>query len=58
MIDLQSGYHSSFVKDDYADLSCMNVLTKIPRVYEAELCVNDVLLFNNCASVHKFINRK
>ncbi len=57
MIELQSGYHSSFVKDDYADLSCMNSwLSKIPCVYEAELSANDVLLFNNCASVHKFIN--
>lgn len=56
LLDLANGYDSVFVKDDSADDQHMEWLEKLPGYYEFELEAGDVLLFNNSACIHKFMN--
>ena len=50
------GYDSVFVKDDKADGSSLGWLDTIPGCYEFEVSEGDILLFNNSACIHKFLN--
>ena len=51
-----AGYDSVFVRDDAADASSLEWLDTIPGCYEFEVGEGDVLLFNNSACIHKFLN--
>ena len=55
-MDLVSGFDSMYVAPDTADLSQLEWLDELPAYYTFELTEGDVLLFNNSACVHKFIN--
>ena len=55
-MNLENGYDSVFVADDTADTSQMDWLNRLPGYYEFELDQGDVLLFNNSACIHKFLN--
>jgi len=56
LLNLANGYDSVFVADDTADTSQMEWLDALPGYYEFELDEGDVLLFNNSACIHKFLN--
>ena len=56
LLNFGMGYDSVFVRDDAPDGSQLEWLKTIPGYYEFEVEKGDVLLFNNAASIHKFIN--
>jgi hypothetical protein len=56
LLDLANGYDSVFVKNDTADESQMEWLQSLPAYYQFEVEQGDVLLFNNSACIHKFMN--
>lgn len=56
LIKFGAGYDSMFVLEDAADESKLEWMDKIPALYEFEVSEGDVLLFNNSACIHKFMN--
>ena len=56
LLDLANGYDSVFVKDDTADESQLEWLDRLPGYYQFEVESGDVLMFNNSACIHKFMN--
>eukprot|EP00518_Triparma_eleuthera_P004076 CAMPEP_0182463666 /NCGR_PEP_ID=MMETSP1319-20130603/7824_1 /TAXON_ID=172717 /ORGANISM="Bolidomonas pacifica, Strain RCC208" /LENGTH=304 /DNA_ID=CAMNT_0024663237 /DNA_START=65 /DNA_END=979 /DNA_ORIENTATION=- len=56
LLKLVGGYDSVFVGDDKADDSSLGWLETIPGCYEFEVGEGDILLFNNSACIHKFLN--
>lgn len=55
-VNLKGGYDSNFVGDDAPDMSKLEWIDRLPGVWEFELEAGDVLLFNNSACIHKFMN--
>lgn len=56
LLNLRAGYDSMFVADDKPDDTSIEWMDTLPGVYEFEVEEGDVLLFNNSACVHKFMN--
>ena len=56
LLNLVGGYDSVYVGDDQADDSSLGWLKTIPGYYSFEVSDGDVLLFNNSACIHKFLN--
>ena len=56
LLKLANGYDSVFVEDDTADESQLEWLDLLPGYYKFELESGDVLMFNNSACIHKFMN--
>lgn len=55
-VNFKPGYDSVYVGDDGPDDGKLEWIDRLPGVYEFDVDAGDVLLFNNSASIHKFMN--
>lgn len=55
-LPIVGGLHNCHVATDAGDDSQMGWMDDVPVIYEADVSAGDILVFNNCACIHKFFN--